>query len=120
MNTYQDKKKIQKAEGAEPDTIRLGAVQTVAEDGRCQILFDGEAVASGKLYPVMNNAGLYVGDRVACLAVKGSYIVVGRYGTSDGSGGGSSGGFAGNIYTVPTGTTVSGTQPGDIVLYYEA
>ena len=58
--------------------FRLGLVREVAEDGRCRILFDGEADASGKLYAVLRTGGdLAVGDRVMCARVADSWVVLG-------------------------------------------
>ena len=69
---------------------------------------------------MLNGTVVSAEDRVACIAARGSWIVLGKISAVASGGGGSSGGFAGNIYTIPEGSAVPATQPGDLVLYYEA
>lgn len=63
------------------ESIRLGAVTGITEDGLIQVQFDGAAEASGKGYPALQTgADPAVGDRVACIRTRGSYIVLGKFG----------------------------------------
>lgn len=62
------------------DPIRLGAVVGITEDGLVQVQFDGASEASGKGYPVLQGQPVAVGDRVACVRTRGSYIILGAYG----------------------------------------
>lgn len=78
ISSYQEKRKIQDSTSGGMPLFRLGIISETAEDGRCGILFDGETEASGKLYAVLRTgADLAAGDRVLCLAVSGSWVVLG-------------------------------------------
>jgi hypothetical protein len=70
-----------------PITVRnkiatfTGDVLGITEDGLVQVQFDGASEASGKGYPsLLVGSGPAVGDRVACIRTRGSYIVLGAYG----------------------------------------
>lgn len=63
------------------ETVRLGSVTGITEDGLIQVQFDGASETSGKGYPGLRSGAIpAVGDRVACIRTRGSYIVLGAYG----------------------------------------
>ena len=65
----------------EREAVRLGAVTEITEDGLYVILFDGSDAPSGKGYPaILTGIPPGVGDRVACIRARGSYIVMGKIG----------------------------------------
>ena len=69
----------QQGRGRRQDGVRLGVVSEITEAGLYVILFDGATVTSGKGYPaIQTGSPAAVGDRVACIRARGSYIVMGR------------------------------------------
>lgn len=112
INSYQEKQQLLPKK--EVDTVRLGSIVSSTDAGYT-VLFDGEDESSGKAYPVIVAGVLSVGDRVACIAAKGSWIVLGRISTvasgesgGGSSGGGTSGGTPATGYLPTSGGTMTG------------
>jgi hypothetical protein len=63
---------------ADARVTKIGIVQSVV-GGVCKLLFDGETVTGGKLYPCLSTYSATVGDRVIVLPVGSStsWIVLG-------------------------------------------
>ena len=60
------------------NTYRLGVVDSIYINGRPQIVFDGETVASTKQYPYMASYTPTAGDRVLMLIVANSFVILGK------------------------------------------
>lgn len=66
--------------GREQESVRLGIITGTTEDGLYLVRFDGADAASGKGYPALvTGYTLTTNDRVACMRVRGSYIILGKY-----------------------------------------
>ncbi len=62
------------------ETVRLGVIAAITDEGLYQVQFDGASAASGKGYPAIKTGNVISeGDRVACMRVRGSYIILGAY-----------------------------------------
>ena len=69
----------------------------------CRLLFPGESSASSKYYKCLSSAsGLSAGDRVVVMKHSGTYVVIGKIGSS-------SGGESVNIDTTPSNFVSAGT-----------
>jgi hypothetical protein len=64
---------------ADGRTPRIGTVQAVPAPGRVTLLFDGETVVGGKVYPCLASYAAAVNDRVVVLPVgsRTSWVVLG-------------------------------------------
>lgn len=91
MLSYQEKQQLLPQK--EVETVRLGYIVSSTDAGYT-VRFDGEDESSGKAYPAIVSVVLSAGDRVVCIAVRGSWVVLGRITGEviEGSGGGTGGG----------------------------
>lgn len=69
----------QKNKNAEEFSVRLAVIAGTAENGLFTVRFDGAETSSGKGYPaILTGYAMAVGDRVACMRVSGSYVILGK------------------------------------------
>jgi len=73
MLTYQDQRRIE-AELAPPEPHSFATVVSVAPAG-LTLIFDGETVATNKLYKYNKSITFAVNDRVKVIKISGTYIV---------------------------------------------
>lgn len=62
-------------------TDKIGRIDPNYSSGLPRIIFDGEVVVSGKVYPCLSSYKPVKNDRVLLRAVKGSYVVLGAIDT---------------------------------------
>jgi len=60
-------------------SVRLAVIAGTDGNGLFTVRFDGDEASSGKGYPaILTGYTLTEGDRVACVRVRGSYIILGK------------------------------------------